>query len=34
LLSFTSTNPVDCLDLRVKSGALVPTGIAIIKSIG
>ena len=30
LLSFTSTMPDACLDLRVKSGALVPTAIAII----
>src|SRR5258708_8965756 len=28
-LSFTSTRPEACLDLRVKSGALVPTAIAI-----
>src|SRR5437764_15218835 len=30
LLSFTSTRPDACLDLRVKSGAFVPTGNAII----
>src|SRR5260370_1782256 len=30
LLSFTSTSPEGCLDFRVKSGALLPTGIAII----
>jgi hypothetical protein len=30
LLSFTSTNPDACLDFSVKSGALEPTGIAII----
>src|SRR5437763_44694 len=29
LLSFTSTTPEGCLDLRVKSGAFEPTGIAI-----
>src|SRR5213594_598848 len=29
LLSFTSTRPEDCLDLRLKSGALVPTGNGI-----
>src|SRR4051812_30345268 len=29
LLSFTSTRPEACLDLREKSGALVPTGIGI-----
>ena len=29
-LSFTSTRPDACLDFSVKSGALVPTGIAII----
>ena len=32
LLSFTSTRPDACLDFRVKSGALEPTGIAIISS--
>src|SRR2546421_6029437 len=30
LLSFTSTRPDACFDLRVKSGALVPTGNGII----
>src|SRR5687767_6634134 len=30
LLSFTSTRPEACLDLRLKSGALEPTGIAIV----
>src|SRR5437667_6783623 len=29
LLSFTSTRPEACLDLRLKSGALVPTGNGI-----
>src|SRR6185503_12780244 len=28
-LSFTSTRPLACLDLRLKSGALVPTDSAI-----
>src|SRR5687768_10521750 len=31
LLSFTSTRPLACFDLSVKSGALDPTGIAIIQ---
>src|ERR1041385_3113000 len=30
LLSLTSTSPEACLDLRVKSGAFVPTAIAIV----
>src|SRR5687767_12649391 len=33
LLSLTSTRPEACLDLRLKSGALEPTGIAIICSV-
>src|SRR5688572_19432474 len=33
LLSFTSTNPLACLDFNVKSGALDPTGIAIFSLI-
>src|SRR5512137_2070874 len=30
LLSFTSTRPAACLDLRLKSGALLPTVIGIV----
>src|SRR5687768_11414094 len=33
LLNFTSTNPLACFDFSVKSGAFVPTGIAIFKSL-